>query len=237
MENLSLSDKGKNGLSQLAVFLKTSYFDVREVNLVGISSFPKEMKTLIIWGAKNRFHSNELNMIDKFLKKGGNLLIALNPDLNKNSTPGIRRLLERYGVRINNDLIVDGKSHVSGSNGTVPVLKVFTSHPIVKDFKGTLFFPLASSVETTSSTDHFTPLAFTSSYPDSWAERSVKEILKGRLRFNAGRDKKGPVSPAAVLEKGKTRIVALGNSSFFLQCLYGIWTPFFLLSKYSFLAC
>ena len=216
-----LSQKNKQGLSDLEDFLKESHFDVKGIDLAVLSSIPSHVDVLMIWGPKSRFLKNELNMIDGFLKRGGKLLVALDPDLNKDRTPGLRSLLNRFGVQIHNDLVVDTKEHINGSDGTVPLIKVFSSHPITKNFKGTLFFPLTSSVKKSTSKikGDFTPLIFTSEYPASWAEKTAKEILQGKLRFHAKKDVKGPVALAAVWQKeskngGESRIIAFGNSTF-----------------------
>ena len=217
----SLAGKEKEGLSGLADFLEKSYFDIKEVNLAVLSSIPAYVNALVIWGPKSRFLENELNLIGNFLKKGGKLMVALNPDLNKDQTPALRSLLNRFGVQIHNDLVVDTKEHINGSNGTVPLVKTYSSHPITKNFKGSLFFPLTSSVEKSSLEvkGSFIPLAFTSSYPASWAEKTAREILQGKLRYHDKKDVKGPVSLAAVWQKQndngkKTRIMAFGNSTF-----------------------
>ena len=216
-----LEDKGKEGVSELVNFLRESHIDIKEVNTAVLSSIPPEVNALLIWGPKSRFLKNELNLIENFLTRGGKLIVALNPDLNKDQVPGLRSLLNRFGVQIHNDLVVDTKEHINGSNGTVPLIKNYSSHPITKDFKGVLFFPLASSIEKSSleAKGIFTPLAFTSEYPASWAEKTGKEILKGKLRFHDNKDKKGPIAIAAIWQKEndngkKSRIMAFGNSTF-----------------------
>ncbi|MCY4523722.1 MAG: GldG family protein [Halobacteriovoraceae bacterium] len=223
-----LEEKKKGGMSEAATFLRESHFDVKETDLSVLSSIPAEVDALMIWGPKSRFLKNELKMIENFIIKGGKLLVALNPDLNKDSTPKLRALLRGFSIRINNDLVVDKKEHIKGSDGTVPLIKRFAPHAITHGFNNSVFFPLSSSVEQVSSKrkGKFTPLAFTSDYPDSWADKTGKEILKGKLRFHAENDVKGPIGVAAIWEKEnknnkKSRIMAFGNSTFLTNSYAG----------------
>lgn len=215
--------KEKNGMSELSNLLKNAYFQVRPVDLSTLphSRIPPEVDGLIIWGPKTSFHKNELDLIDGFLKRKGKLLVAIGPDLAKDRVPRLRKLLSKWGVRMNNDLVVDNENHISGSKGTVPTVKNIGTHLITEHFKGTLFFPLVSSVVEAKMSrsaplrGRFTPLALTSDYPSSWAERNPEEVLQGTIRFHSKRDLKGPVPLAAVWEGGEgTRIMAVGNSSF-----------------------
>lgn len=77
------------------------------------ASIPDDIDTLIIAGASKEFSQDELSAIDEFVKKGKGLLLlqdgvsideGLIADPNKT---GIEQLLADYGLRLNQDLIVD----------------------------------------------------------------------------------------------------------------------------------
>lgn len=77
------------------------------------ASIPDDIDTLIIAGASEEFSKDELLAIDEFVKKGKGLLIlqdgvSIDEGLiaNPNKT-GIEQLLADYGLRLNQDLIVD----------------------------------------------------------------------------------------------------------------------------------
>ncbi|RLA63460.1 MAG: hypothetical protein DRQ88_08925 [Epsilonproteobacteria bacterium] len=219
-QEADLERKDKDGISLLSHMLKRSYFEVIPVQLAKEGGLPLKALHLMIWGPRNSFLKPELKAIDKFLKRGGRLIVALDPNFKANPLQGLRDLLREWGVNISNDLVVDSINHYQGSNGSIPIIKVFDPrHPITKRFKGPLFFPLVSSVEKISSKikTSFKPLALTTLFPASWAEKTPTEVNDGKVTFSKGVDEKGPISVVAAVwenKKGGAKILAFGNSSF-----------------------
>lgn len=216
-QELDISSQEKNGLARFFGHLQKASFDVKLVELAVMTQIPEEVDALIVWGPKSGFMDNELKVLTDYLKRGGRVLIALDPDLNDDRVSGLRDMLSKRGLIISNNLVIDTKSFVSGSKGTVPLVKNFDrDHPITKTIQGNVFFPLASSLANFNEDKfkwHY--LATTSFYPDSWAENTPTEILTGDIRFNEETDTKGPIALAAAWESSKnsSRIVAFGNSS------------------------
>jgi len=97
-------------------------YDIVPVDLKASPEVPKDVKTLIIAGPKEKFGDNELKAIDAFFSRGGNLLVFLdgvNADAGltaeKNQT-GLEGLLAKYGIRANSDLIADPQSGIASFN-------------------------------------------------------------------------------------------------------------------------
>ena len=133
----------------------------------------------MIWGPKHAFRADEVRRIDEWVKSGGNLIIAFDPDLNGEKFPLLKGLLQKRGIHVNNDLVVDRLKHINGSNGTVPMVDVFKSEsPIVKEFRGPVFFPLVSSISkiTGEIEGQFTPIVSSMPFPASWAKNQVKKL-------------------------------------------------------------
>lgn len=205
--------KDKDGFSNLHELLARALYDVVPVNLAQFSEIPKEINFLMIWGPRTAFFEKEIAIVDRFLSRGGRLVIALDPDFSNDKFLPLREMLRRQGINISNDLVVDSLNHFQGSNGSIPVLKDFDEkHPITASFKGPIFFPLTSSV-TQGKEGKFTVLAKTTQFPASWAEKSMKEIKTGKLVFGQNEDLKGPISVVAAYE-GIGKILAFGNSNF-----------------------
>jgi ABC-type uncharacterized transport system involved in gliding motility auxiliary subunit len=208
-----LYQKDKDGFSTLHELLTKALYDIVPVNLAQFSEIPQDIKFLMIWGPKSAFFKKEIDLIERFLNRGGRLVVALDPDSSKDIFAPLREMLRKQGVNISNDLVVDTINHFQGSNGSIPILKTFDEkHPITANFHGPIFLPLTSSV-TQSKEGKFTVLAKTTIFPASWAETSIKEIKSGKLSFTPQEDLKGPVSVIAVYE-GKGKILAFGNSNF-----------------------
>jgi len=222
-QEADLKRKDKDGVSLFFHLLKRAYFKIVPIQLAALEKLPDDAKHLMIWGPLTTFLKPELKLLDLFLKRGGRLIIALDPNFKKNPLKGLRDLLRDWGINISNDLVVDSISHYQGSNGSIPIIKVFDSgHPITKRFRGPIFFPLVSSVEKISGkiNTSFKPLALTTIFPASWAEKTPAEIDDGKVTFSPGVDEKGPISVvAAVSEKKKNgaKILAFGNSSFVIN--------------------
>ena len=91
-------------------------YQIKKVDLTLTEDVPADISTLIILGPKGQFNENQLKAIDAFLMKGGSLLIAADGVnigeglmASANET-GLNSLLENYGVRLNNDLVLDVSS-------------------------------------------------------------------------------------------------------------------------------
>jgi ABC-type uncharacterized transport system involved in gliding motility auxiliary subunit len=215
-----LTRKDKDGVSLFSHMLERAYFKLVPVQLASLEKLPADAKHLMIWGPRDEFLKPELELIDTFLKRGGRLIVALDPNFKKNPLKGLRDLLRNWGINISNDLVVDSINHYQGSNGSIPIIKVFDpSHPITKRFKGPIFFPLVSSVEKISGSipTTFKPLALTTLFPASWAEKTSKEVSDGKVTYSKGVDEKGPISVVGAVSENKkdgAKILAFGNSSF-----------------------
>lgn len=211
------------GLKFIFEAIRNSAIDVRPLNLLSTQEIPFDAKALILWGPKTALQPNELKVLQRFLDRKGNLLVAIDPDLNMDPEPELRKLLERYRIVLRNDLVIDRKSFVNGSNGSIPLVENYNAEsPITRKFKGQVFFPLASSIEEipeelTSEKGKVTMLASSSTFPDSWGETNIKEFAKQEVVYTPGKDKPGPMNLMASFESEHNRIVAFGNSGFVLN--------------------
>jgi len=218
-----INSKETEGLKFIYEAIKNSAVDVRPINLLTSEEIPFDAKTLIIWGPKTSLQPSELKVVQRFLDRKGNLLVAIDPDLNLDQHPELRKLLERYRLMIRNDLVIDRKSFVNGSNGSIPLVETYnTEHPITRKFKGQVFFPLVSSIEevpeqVSAEKGKVTMLTSSSAFPESWGETNIKEFAKQQISYSADADKPGPLNLAATFESEHNKIVVFGNSGFVLN--------------------
>ncbi len=90
-------------------------YSVQDVDLSS-GDISKDIDTLIIAGPKDSFKDDELKMINKFVMGGGKLLVLLdmvNIDQGLTASPNatnINNLLEKYGLKVNKDLVLDTRS-------------------------------------------------------------------------------------------------------------------------------
>ena len=116
--------------------------------------------------------------------------------LDPETDPGLAPLLADYGLKIENDLIVDTVSRLLGGDYFIPVVSEYEYHDITKSFRYATFFPFARSIEPTDKKPEgatVTVIARTS--PNSWSERQLDQK---EVKFDKDKDKQGPISLAIV---------------------------------------
>ncbi len=97
-------------------------YEVRQINLTIEEEIPAEVRTLIIVGPKEKFEEKALKEIDKFLMQGGSLLVLQDGVkvgegliASENET-GLEAVLEKYGVKLNHNLVLDLSSGIASFN-------------------------------------------------------------------------------------------------------------------------
>jgi ABC-type uncharacterized transport system involved in gliding motility auxiliary subunit len=218
-----INSKENEGLKFIFEAVKNSAVDIRPLNLLTTQEVPFDAKTLVIWGPKTSFQPSEIAVVKRFLDRKGNLLVALDPDLNGDNHTALRSLLNNYKIIIRNDMVIDRKSFVNGSNGSIPLVEEFQESEITKNFKGQVFFPLTSSLEPIP--DNVLPdvlgtvtvVTASTPFPQSWGETSVKELAAQNMTYTANVDHPGPLPLMLTFEGPNNKIVAFGNSTFVLN--------------------
>lgn len=232
-----INSQETEGLKFIFEAARNTALDIRPINLLSTQEIPFDAKALVLWGPKSSLQPSEVEVVKRFLDRKGNLMIALDPDLNGDNHTNLRALLRQYKILTRNDLIIDRKSFVNGSNGSIPLVDHFdNSIEITKNFKGQIFFPLVSSMEPIP--DDVLPdvkgvvktITGSTPFPDSWGETSIKEVAAQNASYTAGVDKPGPLFMTMSYESPENRIVVFGNSSFVLNAYskFGANYTFFL---------
>lgn len=212
-----------DGLKFIFEAMKNSAIEVRPLNLLSTQEVPFDAKTIVLWGPKTALQPGEIRVLQRFLERKGNLLAAIDPDLNQDIHGELRTLLRKYRLNPRNDIVIDTKSFVNGSNGSIPLVDVYNKeHAITRKFKGQVFFPLTASIEEvpeqlSQEKGTVSMLAMSSAFPESWGETNIREIAEQRVQFNAGKDQQGPLNLFAAYEGENNKIVLFGNSQFVIN--------------------
>lgn len=200
---------------------RNSALDIRPLNLTSAQEIPFDAKAIVLWGPKSSLMDSEIAIIERFIARGGGLVVALDPDLNARKFENLENVLKRLGFNYHHNLIYDRKNFVNGSKGAVPIASSFDpDHLLTKDFKGQVFFPLVSSVgvldEAVEKNEgiKYHELLMSNSAPESWGEIDRSEISKEAAFYTEGHDRKGPLSMVVSMESNKNRILLFGNSTF-----------------------
>lgn len=221
---VNLDKEGEQGHTYLKDLMLKSSYVVKKILTVGLESVPSDCRSVVLMGPSQGLRPDEVQMLNAFVRGGGGLIVGVNPNFNQDQHTDLREMLKELGVDVRNNLVIDAQNHVSGSQGTVPLIQKFPqTHPIVKNFDGVVFFPLSSSLHESVSEieSSFDPLVRTSTAPQSWAETSTEQIIASKSVYNEGEDVPGPVTLAAALtpDPGEEhgRLVVFGNATLLMN--------------------
>jgi ABC-type uncharacterized transport system involved in gliding motility auxiliary subunit len=223
-QELNCADKSQIGISQLCARLVGQNYEVKTLDLTRTIDIPADATALFVMGPTTAFLKSEIEQLERYLIKGGSMFLALAPAFNANLHGDLVKLASPYGLTLGNDIVLDRLSTVQGAEATIPIVTNYDSnHAITTGFTQRTVFPLSSSVQAIDEKDGAILLAFTSSFPGSWAETDLKGVTEGKATYQEGADTKGPIALLGIGESSKntmgSRFALLGSSSF-LQNAY-----------------
>ncbi|RLB40533.1 MAG: hypothetical protein DRH12_09930 [Deltaproteobacteria bacterium] len=209
-------------LSFFADTLSKQSYSFSSLNLME-REIPIDASIIIIAGPQKDFFPEEVQSLRRFVFSGGRLLVFLEPY----EDAGLKGLLDKLGVKIYADIVVDKLSRVMGGDYLLPMVADYGDHEITHGFKLTSLFYTARTINPAGRENKrikVTPLCFTSEH--AWAEMDRNSILNGTARFDDG-DRRGPLCLAAISElfpplrkgdkeqdsyiKGKGRVAVFGD--------------------------
>lgn len=143
----------EDGVQLFKQSLKESSYNVQEWDFISEQkTLPKDTTLVMILGPTKPFFEQELKWIQKYLKSGGNLLVAVDPGLSHNLTPFLKKQL---GVDFRNNFIISSVSRFLGRSETsvlglimnrkAPVMQAFSNKNRIN-----VIFDEVSEVEFTS---------------------------------------------------------------------------------------
>ncbi len=225
---LDLKSNANNGILTLSNLLKESFYDLETIDLTKNKISNNKADVLIILGPTHPFLNDEIKKIEDYLISGGNVFIAVDPQIvkkgRKHSLSPLLKIFEQFGIRFKNFVIIDSSSSVSGSNGSVPIVTRYNkAHSITADFSGPTFFPLVMPLEINRNVqDKYKTkvLGITNPYPQCWAKNNYNDISKSNFGYKS-HDLQGPFAIALASSSKKGKIFAVGNSTFIGNVYYG----------------
>jgi ABC-2 type transport system permease protein len=202
-------------LGDFAEELKRDHHETRALDLSAAktSDIPKECDLLAIAGPEQPFGAADVALIEKYLERGGRLLALLGPSLDPKAAHfvenGLEKLLDRFGVGLRDNLVVD-EPRLRSSVIAFAVSEGYADHPITSHLMHhRTVWVEAREVRATDAAAK--ELVHTSDA--GWGETDLS-IFKGEaeLKFDPSRDLKGPVPLGVASEKGGARLVVFGSS-------------------------
>jgi ABC-type uncharacterized transport system involved in gliding motility auxiliary subunit len=122
------------GFSTIVAELEGNKDTVEELSLLETVKVPDDADVVVIAGPKYDFKEEETRVLEQYLQRGGALLAMVNA-----MTPvdTLNKLLEKFGVKYNNDLLIlapnDVRAQMLGQNNAI-VTTFDDFNPVTKDF-------------------------------------------------------------------------------------------------------
>ncbi|HNX52723.1 MAG TPA: GldG family protein [Pontiellaceae bacterium] len=213
----------RTGFSGAAQLIERDNIAVKPLLLSTVKQIPADCSALIVAGASQSMSKSEADLISVWLRRSGRLMVLTDAG----QTSGLEKLIQEWGVRLRNDVVIDPDRTLTGREVYV---SAYNRHSITAKLGTTAaIFHLPRSVEPdftqtkTASADRPLVTALALSSKKSWAEAQPDQVP---AKYDAGtEDLPGPVSMAVAVEKGDTtglldmqirpsRLVVFGDSGF-----------------------
>lgn len=197
-------------LSTWATQLRQRGLKTRSLALTESGQIPQNTTVLVIAGPRAKWLPGEVRAIENHLMAGGNLLWLGEPG----GLYGLDRVAEFLGVEFQPGVVVDPLAAQLIGQPTAAVVSRYTNHPAVRNFQDVSVFPQAAAL-TVRAPDGWQGMALLDSNENAWAETGA---LTGELRFDKGKDIRGPLTLAVALTRARDgreqRVVVTGDGDF-----------------------
>lgn len=199
------TSSARTGYSTVADALGKDNYTVEPLVLPQGQDVPTDASVVVIAGPTADYLEQEVEMLRRFLNRGGHLLALMDPPEKADATmPLLEGLLVSWSLLPGRDVVVDisGMGRMFGTDdASMPVAATYPPHPITEQFRMLTAFPMARSVTPGPATGGRTARAIIETSPRSWAETDVKELLaSGKVAMEADKgDKPGPIAIGAAV--------------------------------------
>lgn len=219
----SFSSQEAEGYENAKKALADQAYEVKDINLVQENKVPETCDALMIIGPSKAFFPQEVKVLTDYLDGGGRMLIALDvnvkgPEFAQELNP----LLEGWHLKVTHSIIVDPLSRMFGTEAAVPMIPTFAKDHAITREQMRSFFPITRPIEVAPGAPTGLNVQWLAQTTEAaWGIMDLKS-LQGEVRFQEGRDKKGPLNVAVAVDGKKkdskttknTRITAFGTSLF-----------------------
>ena len=195
----------EEGYQRAAEALRNENYKIDKLLLAAKPDVPEDADVVIIAGATRLMLDEERDALDRYLKRGGAVLILIDPRVR---TDLVTKLVE-WGVDLGDDIVIDRELALFGRATTPFASQYALNHPITQDLSEYTMFHVVRSVKPSADAEgRFTEIVLTGR--ESWAERDLEQFFaEGRAEFD-DEDLRGPV-PIAVA--GTVVFEGMGDAS------------------------
>lgn len=207
---------GDDGYSKLTATLEAKNYTIKSLPLLAESQIPQDAVAIIIAGPKYPLSQEEINLLADYVAKGGSLVVLADPvpATHLGDSPDLlaNYLMSVWGIRLNNDIVVDTNS----SQPLVPFGVDYSTHTITQKLQGIVsFYPEARSISLVENPPQAVD-SLVRTLDRAWGETDFTALQNGQASPDPNRDVIGPITLAVSSEDRNSgaRIVVFGDSDF-----------------------
>lgn len=208
------------GYGYIADEVKRDGYRVRGLGSADLLANSRACRVMVIGGPQQAFAAPETDALDRYLRRGGRLMVLLGPVLDRKVTGhrrvGLEELLTAWGIRVMDNIAVDSLA----VPGEQPLMTWATrdgyvgDHPIARAMSGRItVWPLVREVRPVpAQRPGVKSQALVRTSAEGWAETDLASLRGDRpLRLDRAVDTPGPVTVAVAATGPTARIAVLGT--------------------------
>jgi ABC-type uncharacterized transport system involved in gliding motility auxiliary subunit len=212
----ALDDFSSGGLSAAADYLERENFEVDEWASLGAGDVPADADLVVIAGPTAGLIEPELAALERYLGRGGRLLVLLDPALAPSGgglvATGLATLLAKYGVTVDDTIVVDPANPLPFFGAETIFANSYGSHPVTQPMQRgelSVILALARSVRPGTAPAGYTASELVRTSAEGWGETdlaALRDVKKDPA------DVPGPVSLGVAVSR--TEPAAEGEAEF-----------------------
>lgn len=208
----TLGRGSERDLGALRDEMRRENLEIEPFETRGAARVPAHCDALFVVGPTTAFSASEAELIREFVRGGGNLLVAVDPELHQEqiAMTGLESVLRDFGVRIDGSIVLELDPRFLPQNVTSPVGPFFAAtwaeHAITRPLRDSGAAVLTQIARSVRPIDPDRASTLLSASESSYAETDVSEMIRRGEPMRDDADLSGPVSIAVA-----TRVERLGE--------------------------
>jgi ABC-type uncharacterized transport system involved in gliding motility auxiliary subunit len=187
--------QARDGFARAADALRNENYQVEKLLLAAQGKVPEDADVVVVAGPTRPLLEVEHAALEDFLSRGGSLMVLIDPRANTDLVTD----LERWGVVLGDDIIVDRALALFG-RATSPFAGSYsTEHEITRDMRETTLYHVTRGVAAGEGSG-LTEIVFTGE--SAWAERDLETFFAEGTAELGDEDLPGPVAIAVAGSPG-----------------------------------
>jgi len=209
--------QSERSLGALKHELERSNIVLEEYSTLGQATIPRSCDAVFVIGPQTGFQEAEAAALGAYLRAGGNLLVTLDPLVERDAfrATGLEAMLRGFGVAVDENIVIERDSSLLNAGGSdIFFVTTYGEHPttsVLKRLRATTALRLARSIRPLDAGSRAVPLLETSG--EAYGETSIAELGGEVAPAKNGADRGGPLSLAVAVDTRARRAEPEGEDA------------------------